>query len=59
MRFDLPLPEERQLLPQKQILRRQGAAGIGSQTDESTEIEQDDRCRPNAMPQSDEDEKES
>jgi hypothetical protein len=58
MRFDLPLPEECQLLPQKQVLRRQGAAGIGSQTDESTEIEQDDRCRPKAMPQSDE-EKES
>jgi hypothetical protein len=39
MRFDLPLPEELQLLLQKQILRRHGAAGIGSETDESTEIE--------------------
>ena len=58
MRFDLPLPEERQLLPKKQVFRRHGAAGIGRQTDESTETEKDDRCRPKAMPQSDE-EKES
>jgi hypothetical protein len=54
MQFDLPLPEERRLLPQKQVLRRHSAAGMGSQTDESTETEQHHRCRPQAMPQSNE-----
>jgi hypothetical protein len=57
MRFDPPLLEERQLLPQEQVLGRQGPAGIGSQTDGPKEIEQDDRGRPEAMPQSDKEEK--
>ncbi len=57
VRFDLPLLEERQLLPQKQVLRRQAIAGISSQTDGPKEIEQDDRGGPEAMSRGDEEEK--
>jgi hypothetical protein len=59
MWFDLPLLEERQLLPQEQVLGRQGTAGIGNQTDGPKENEEDGRCRPEAMPQGDEEEKRS
>ena len=39
---------------EKMLSRRQGTAGMGSQTDEPTAIEEDDGCRPKAMPQRDE-----
>jgi hypothetical protein len=57
VRFDLPLLEERRLLSQEKVLRRQGTAGMGGYTDEPTEIEHDKRCCPNEMSQSDEEEK--
>jgi len=52
MRFGFPLLEESQLLAKEQILRRQGTAALRYQTNEGTEIQQDQRCRTKAMPQS-------
>ena len=44
VRLDLPLLEERQLLSQKQVFRRQRCAGTYHQDKQPTQVEEGDAC---------------
>ena len=51
-RLDLALLEERQLLPQKQVLSGQGCTWAHSLEQQSTEVEEGVACSQEAMPES-------
>jgi len=50
--FGLLPVEKRPLLPDEEILRGKGAAGVRGQQNELTEIKQNRNRRPKAVPQS-------
>jgi RNA polymerase sigma-70 factor (ECF subfamily) len=47
--FDFPLLEQCQLLPEEEILGRQGTVGMRREASESDQVDDDQRQRPNAV----------
>ena len=50
--FDFPLLEERQLVPEEEILRGEGDVGTGREENDPTQLKQDRGCREETVPDS-------